>query len=793
MMLAESMVRGDQPAQALELLQQSLVKEMPGAAFWRGQALAGLGRFSEASEILEGVAADPSNEFVAEAAMTAASLQLSLSNPEKALETLALLKDSSKGSQRDESALRRMEILLDLGRIEEARALSPEPESVPEDLLPLANFLEANLLLAEGNAADAEVIFSNLLSNPKGQTISRYSLAAIGRADALAAQGDREAATASLLTFIQGKPDAPFLEPMFRRIIDWLPQKLIASDHPTLTRLAEWVPQTPPPARGLINSDPDTAAAAWPTASPDIGDLAVFALYARAMALHRIDNPEAIEEARILLQRILLLAPRHFLAPRALLTLAKWKLAAGESDHAFALFDSLRLTAKSPFVKGEATFLDAKIAFENGDTGLAISLFDEAAGLLTEENRNTALLNSALARLAEDQTDIFLIQTEDPATTERLNSELALERALVNPDPAEAKTELDDFLTENPDHPRASEARLAIIDAALTTVPPDLSLARAQLDTLKNSDTMLPPEQESRLALAEIHVLDASEETEKAVELARRTVADFPETPTASEAALFMGKSLFRSGNYNEARLILEKLAASEPGTQRSQAAFLLAARSAALGATEQSREEALVLFDKSIAIDGPLRALAILEKARLNIDLNRLAIAIDSLTEAYEATSPDDPSRLPTGLLLAEAIYAKGDSDPESLVNALEIYNELLAVTANNPAQYFRLQYLRGLTLEKLPDPENPGQTRLGDALSAYFSVLDRPVDPPPPEWEWFERSGFRALALQENAGEWQSAISIAENLASFGGPRAEEAATRARQMRLNHMIWED
>ena len=277
------------------------------------------------------------------------------------------------------------------------------------------------------------------------------------------------------------------------------------------------------------------------------------------------------------------------------------------------------------------------------------------------------------------------------------------------------------------------------------------------------------------------------------MEKAKAIIAEYPETAAASEAALVMGKALFVSGNYNEARIILEKLAASEPDTQRTQAALLLAARSAALGATIQLREEALGIFDKAIAIDGPLRALAKLEKARLNIDLNRLTTAIEFLRETYNAAGPNDPSRLPTGLMLAEAIYARGETAPGSLEEALAVYDELIELSAGNPAQYFRLQYLRGLTLEKLPDPEDPSKTRLGDALSAYFSVIDRPADTPPPEWEWFERSGFRALALQENASEWLAAISIAEKIASFQGPRAEEAATRARQLQLKHMIYED
>ena len=70
---------------------------------------------------------------------------------------------------------------------------------------------------------------------------------------------------------------------------------------------------------------------------------------------------------------------------------------------------------------------------------------------------------------------------------------------------------------------------------------------------------------------------------------------------------------------------------------------------------------------------------------------------------------------------------------------------------------------------------------------------MIDRPTDAPPAEWEWFERSCFRLLTMLEAEEDWKAAIAIAGRIASFGGPRAEEAATRARQLRLKHMIWED
>ncbi len=792
-MLSESFIRSNQPAKALALLEQPSVASLPETPFWRGLALAGSGRFNDAAESLATIAEQPSHPFIREAALTSASLYLSLGLPDKSLKILKLLETSNKSSDRIDAAFHQAEILIDLGEYEQARNHFLKVKEVPKHLIPTAKFLDATLTLTEGKAADAEVIFTELLAKPDGQSTTRYNLAAIGKADALASQNKQTIATQFLLTFIQEHPETTALEPMFRRIIDWLPNPIITTDHPTLVQLAEWIPATLPPSSGLINTETATAAAALPVKSDEIDDLSAFAIYARAIGLNRIDNPTAKVEARLLMQRILELAPNHFLAPKALFELAKWHLQANEPQQAFALLDSLRQTTKSNIIKGEATFLDAKIAYEQGEKDLAISLFDEASNLLSEENRNRSQLNSALVRLDESNRESLTIQNEDPVTAEKLNTELALEKALTLRDAGKARLALDAFLTQHPNHPRAIEARMKIIDAALHTSPPDLSLAKAQLETIKSSASPLTDLQNSHLAITELRLLDALKQPDQAIALAKQIVEKFPGTPHESEALMILGKSHFRSEKYNEARLYFEKIAKSNPGTQRSQAAFLLAARSAALGATTQSREEALKLFDQAIAINGPLSSLAILEKARLNIDLNQLDTAIKSLTDAYQKISPEDPSRLPTGLLLSEAIYARGDSDPESLLKALEIYNHLVEISANKPAQYIRIQYLRGLTLEKLPDPNQPGQTRMSDALAAYFSVLDRPVDPAPPEWEWFERSGFRALTILENAERWQAAISVAEKIASFGGPRAGDAADRARQLRLKHMIWED
>ena len=272
---------------------------------------------------------------------------------------------------------------------------------------------------------------------------------------------------------------------------------------------------------------------------------------------------------------------------------------------------------------------------------------------------------------------------------------------------------------------------------------------------------------------------------------AQAIIDTYPNQPAAAEAAFVLGRSQFQAGNYNPARLVLEKLAAADNDPIRAQAAWLLAARSAALGGTEASKKEALILFDKTIECGGPVTGIAVLEKSRHLIDLARSSDAVDQLRGWLAGLPAGDPLLLPSGLLLGEALSAQGESNPESRIQALAVYDKLLDQAKSHPALLNRLQYLRGRTLELMPDEMDPTKKREKQAFQVYYSVLETTT--PPVEWEYFELCGFRALELLEKAGRWHPAINVAKKIASFKGPRADEAASRASEIQLKQMIFED
>ena len=789
-LLAEAWIRNGKAQEALDLLGGSLVGNHPEASFWKGQALIGLGRFTEAIDTLSPALQEPAALHRQEAVFTIANLEISLGHPERAMEVLSTLASSPDAALAAKARLRQVEILLDLGRADDARKTMPEPATVSPADQPLATYLDARLLLKEGRVEDAASSFRTLLDQPQGQSLAHHHAAALGLADALRARGTPDAATGFLLSFIQEHPDSPLLEAFFNRLLEALPEKPAATD-PILEQLAGWITPSELPATGLLATQESTAAAAWPTPAVATNELLAFSLFSRALGLERVGTPESRAEAKRLFTRLRVENPDHFLANRSLFLMARRALDEGSIESAFRILDTLRETARPPTLRGQAAFLEARKAYQNGDKAQAIQLFEEAAGTLAESEAKTALLNAAIIRLTESSGTSTTVAQTDPAENEALTADLELERALSKPQAADVRAAIEEFLSRHPDHPRVSEARLAAAEAALAGTTPDISFARAQLDTLKAVAGTSPNQPSLRIAMIGLRIEDLAKDSNATIAMARNILEQHPGTPEANEAALILGRNLFQTRSYNDARLVLEKLAASDQDSARAQAAWLLAARAAALVPTSQSQQEALILFDKVIEKKASLAPIARLEKARLMVDMNRLVEASAALRKWFNTLPATDPLHLPAGLLLGEAIYAQGSSNPDSLTEALTVYDKLLVHAKDHPTVFNRLQYLRGRVLEQLPDEKDPSRKRDNQAFIAYYSVLE--TEGPPPEWHYFELCGFRALALLEKAARWPAAVACAKKIAAFQGPRAEEAATRASQLQLKHMIWED
>jgi len=129
---------------------------------------------------------------------------------------------------------------------------------------------------------------------------------------------------------------------------------------------------------------------------------------------------------------------------------------------------------------------------------------------------------------------------------------------------------------------------------------------------------------------------------------------------------------------------------------------------------------------------------------------------------------------------------FLLGGDDPKYFDQAIAAYTEL-ASQPDGPA-YWRNQalYYKGKCYEKL--------NKQNEALAAFYDVIQPPGKRnDSPEYFWYYKAGFDAARLMEEQGEWKSAIGIYQKMASLQGPRAEEAKSRAEQLRLDHFIWEE
>lgn len=787
--LAEAWIRAGKSAEALDLLEQSIARKHPEQPFWKGQALAASGRIADAIAQLAPLMEKPDAPHRFETAASLANLQLAIGQTDAALATLAGLENSVDPSQAPDLLLREVEILIDAKKIADARKRLASVESFPEKFQARAKLLNAHLTLAENQHSVAAGLFKTLIDQPQGLKLRQFHSAAVGLADALNGSDGPAASLAFMISFIGEYPDSPQLAALFQRIENMLLEKPLADD-PILVQLAQWISADEITPTGLVPTDDATCAGAWPSAKPR-EEIVAHAIFTRALALDRNGSTAALAESRRLTNRLRAEFSDHPLTNRALLMIAKRDLAAGAYDKAAHTLTILRENSSLPQERGEAAFLEAMEAYKKGETGPAAKLFEQAAMDLENENSNNARFNSLVALTMDEKQSasslITIANIKDPA----LADDIKLERAMAAKSSPEKTAALAEFISQNPEHPRANEARIAAAHAALDQSPPDLTRAQNSLDELaKQADTPqgVPPAQ---LAWLKLRISSAARDLPAVIANANALLTEFPADPVAGDAALLLGRAHFESRSYNDARLVLEKLAATSADPSRAQAAWLLAAQSAALVQTPQSRQEALILFKKSSESNSPLASVAQLEMARLMIDMNQAEEAVNLLRPWFSSLQKTDPIHQTCGLLLGDALQALSLTRPDALGDALGIYDVLLANTDKKSPHFNRLQYLRGRILEQVPDkPDSPGQNEQ-EALRSYYSVLE--TSETPTEWNYFELCGFRALTLCEKAQRWQAAIACARKIASFNGPRADEAKQRAEQIRLKNMIWED
>jgi tetratricopeptide (TPR) repeat protein len=513
----------------------------------------------------------------------------------------------------------------------------------------------------------------------------------------------------------------------------------------------------------------------------DHPELHAQALYTRILALAGAKEPEQCAQLRQLATQLNLLHPGHSLATAATIELARNEFQNQQSEKARNLLDSLLSLEQSSDHFVAVNLLLADECFEKKDFVRASLYFEKAAARLSATPRSSALFNAGISSLLvnDDASWDRLLKEASP----KLSVSLTLERALhtIKQSPEAAMPLLEKFIIDQPQHARIGEARLAMAYCALKLQRPDLSMAKAQLDSI--NATVVSAES---LLATKILLAQAQQDQNTVITLSRSFIVQYPDSPAVAEMTLNLGMALYQNGDMNDARQVLQKLEKSHPA--QAGPSLLIAARAAARTGTPQSLTEAISIFDKIIAADSPLSAFAVLEKARTLIDAKSpsgLVQAREELQKLFYKIAADSPLHTPTGLLLIEILYAQGGSDSTQYEASLKVQDVLLEKKQTSTVETHRIHYYRGLTLEQLNKPD--------EALDVYYQVIESASKEAPADWDYLERCGFNAIALLEKSERWEPAIALAKKLSSYPTPRANEAAERAKNLGLEHMIMDE
>lgn len=802
--LAEALVRSSSSAQgknkhateALALLKDKELAKLASAPIWRAEAMAALGRYQEAETELSTVLTD--HAHYSEIQLARARILIALTRTPDALNILAEAAKSKISKIRNAANLLTTEIYINQTHYDLAlKTLEPIDDQNPTDAK-LKEYLTARLALAEGKSIEAINRFQSLITAPDRLSKRIFHACILGLSDAQADNQQNDNAIATLEKFITDHPDAPTLRFAFIRLTQLLPDNL-ADNHPSMIKLRTWSAEaTLPPNILYISGDTADAILPYHSTTSENDDLVTLALYHRALLLTRSENEKNDRLAMALLTRLRSLHPAHSLPPTelylelssaSLLETAYLHLKQNQPDQATFTLSVMEKVAFSPRLKNHANFLRGILLAKESKREASLAAFNNARASTSEDVATAASINTGIMALKATNMTAF-DQVIQSTQDNKIRTSLLLERALwkcsqLNPD---GRSDLESFIINHPTHPRKNEARMALASACVHISPADITLAKAQLEI--TSPQLPDPVNQLAITRILIRAEELSQNWAAAAMAAEKFILTFNEHPSIPPIMLKQGQAYYHNEDYNKARRIFQDITAKYPKSPSSPYASFYAAMSARLGGTIQAREECIGLFQTIIDSQHALSSEARIQQSRVLIDLRQYAEAEACLKPLLESKKTPAFMYRGAGVLMADCLHRQGAAEPQKYKQAIGIYDDLLKEKNLPLAWQNRLHFLRGQTYESM-------QIR-SHAFDSYYDVVIRgnvPAEGKPhkEEWLWFYRCGFKALSMLENDKHWEAAVHLARRIASFKGPRAEEAGDRAKSLAKKHMIWEN
>ena len=752
--LVEAQVAAGQPGEALMLLGDSRLKDIPSAKFWRAQALASLHRWLDALPIYQEVAKDEHSTFYGAATFGAAEMLRALGRRDEAQEKLSVLLHDEEWATR--AQLRSAELYIDKADAPNARRVLEgiQPKSVAEKRE--RRLLNGRLQLILQRPERAIGTFQGLLKRREGTPHATLIAALFGIADAHLRLQTPEAADDAIEQFIDHHPEDPDLRVMFAKL-----DEIYRAEHkPSRSELEKWVRNPEQPRRTF---------ARWYLARLEI------------RAGHR-------ERARELFSDLRRTAVRSPAIVPALLEFAQLEVEDRHFDEAIAILGDARLLHPEPSLLDRINLLVAQTQYLAKRFEVATAAFEQIAHS-TSPWTKVALFNASVGWLQLGDHARFLTdynELEKQGDDEESRASLRLQEGLMQAAKGDKKAaeSLQRFVRDFPTNPRVSEAWVGLAELAFHSSPPRLDEARQSLARAAGSKPTAAAAE--RADYLRIWIEDSANVDEgNVIELAKRFLEQHNVSAFVPEVRMKLAEIYYRQKDFANAQTQFEIFAQQNPNNPLVEKTLFFAAESAMSSMAEHSLDRAIVLFDQVVGLNGPLRWAARNEQAVIERKLGKPKDALvlyDEVLKSEAGPSEKREALCGTG----DIFFEMGASDSNNYQRAIEIYDQLSS--DKNESVHWRNQALfkKALCLGKKND-------RVG-ALATFYKIIDDEARPDRRrELFWYYKAGFNAAQLLEDDSKWESAAAIYEKLAGAGGSRSYEAKARLNRLRLEHFLWAD
>src|SRR5438046_6255983 len=239
-----------------------------------------------------------------------------------------------------------------------------------------------------------------------------------------------------------------------------------------------------------------------------------------------------------------------------------------------------------------------------------------------------------------------------------------------------AAESLQQFVRDFPKNPRVSEAWVGLAELAFHSTPPRLGEARKLLALAADSSATTAAAERADYLI--IWIEDSADVNEmKVVDLANRFLQQHPASSFAPEVRMKLAEIYYRRQDFANAQTQFEILAQQNPDGPLGEKALFFAAESAMSSMGKHSLDQAIVLFDQVVQLNGDLKWAARNEQAVIERKLGKPQDALLLSDEVLKGEAGASEKQ--------EALCGKGDiffemagNDSNNYQRAIEAYDKL-------------------------------------------------------------------------------------------------------------------